>query len=585
MTDERAPGDSAPGPPAIERLLGRLIRRICTSNPFYVISACLVLAGLRMSFDPRATIFQTGLLVGSLALYTLLLAVTACLLVRFNNVWEDVRTVLLLVVVVFLAMSVIFDDIVIAHRGVGAACDVGGLLFAICVSEGLLRGMRLKLPSLYRVPYYLILALFFLYPVGMTPLVRDPESTARLWALFGFSPLAGLVFLTLIPAIRRGGVYVEKNGSPWRWPLYPWTLFVFLGLGVCARSFYLCVSMHAPSFPETEAIIFAPYFLVPFLFAVSILMLEAGIVSMRRGVVRTALLLPVGLVALSMLDRPTSGVPLAFLTRFMHSLGGSPLYLTAVGLLIFYAYASARRVPRAFELLTVALVGFATLSPSSLGIDGLVNPHPLIILGAGLLQAGLAIRRRDPLRSVVAASCLIAAATLAVNERWPTIPAGVFAYHLTLAAVLFLGTIFRGGFASFLRGVAAVMLVGATFAALRLPGDPYLGISAQQLRLYALFAAAGALTYGLLTRTRTYQVIAALSAVGWLIVTGGEAYAVLRRTMAGLDHIAWGMAFFLLAALISLTKAGVIQAWLERLRATPDAALELNAASGSSEPG
>ena len=44
--------------------------------------------------------------------YTLLLAVTACLLVRYVGVWDDVRTVMLLVVLMILATSVPFDEVV-----------------------------------------------------------------------------------------------------------------------------------------------------------------------------------------------------------------------------------------------------------------------------------------------------------------------------------------------------------------------------------------------------------------------------------------------------------------------------------------
>src|SRR5206468_824540 len=150
---------------------------------------------------------------------TVLLAVTACLLVRFGNVWDDVRTVLLLVVLMFLATSVTFDEVLVLSPGKGFVCYLGGLLFAVAVSEGVLRGIRLALPAWFRVPYYLILALFFLYPLALSPLVEAPHNEALMWGLFGFSPVAGLVFLTLLPAIRRGREYVRSNGSPWRWPL------------------------------------------------------------------------------------------------------------------------------------------------------------------------------------------------------------------------------------------------------------------------------------------------------------------------------------------------------------------------------
>ena len=65
-----------------------------------------------------------------------------------------------------------------------------------------------------------------------------------MWGLWGFAPAAGLVFLTLIPAIRRGRDYLLDNGSPWPWPFYPWSVFVFLAVAVCGRAFLLCFSYH-----------------------------------------------------------------------------------------------------------------------------------------------------------------------------------------------------------------------------------------------------------------------------------------------------------------------------------------------------
>src|SRR6516162_4062399 len=214
-----------------------LIRWVCTNNPFYVLSAGLFLAGLWISFGAQSEEVQTWALMSGLAGYTLLLAVTAFLLVRFGKVWDDMRTVLLLVVLMFLATSVTFDEVLVFHPERGFACYLGGLLFALLVSEGLLRGIRLALPLCFRVPYYLILALFFLYPLALRPLLADPRSEELMWGLFGFSPVAGLLFLTLLPAIRLGPDCVRDNGSPWRWPLYPWVLFGLLGFAVPARAF------------------------------------------------------------------------------------------------------------------------------------------------------------------------------------------------------------------------------------------------------------------------------------------------------------------------------------------------------------
>src|SRR4051812_16112322 len=161
-----------------------LVGWLYTSNPFYVLSADLVFIGLRLSFDTSGKSFETGALMLALLGYTLLLATTACLLIRVGRVWDDARTILLLVVGMFLAISVTFDEALAGSPALGKACFLGGLGFAVLVSEGLLRGIRLRLPSLYRLPYYFILTLFFLYPVALTPYLRQPDSPTLQWLLF-----------------------------------------------------------------------------------------------------------------------------------------------------------------------------------------------------------------------------------------------------------------------------------------------------------------------------------------------------------------------------------------------------------------
>src|SRR5207237_4109870 len=122
---------------------------------------------------------------------------------------------------------------------------------------------------------------------------------ALMWGLFGFSSVAGLVFLTLLPAARRGPGYAADNGSPWRWPLYPWVLFGLLGLAVPARAFLLCWSMHLLEGSDIDRLIFGPYFVVPFGLAAAVLLLEIGLASARAMVIRVALAAPVVLVVLA----------------------------------------------------------------------------------------------------------------------------------------------------------------------------------------------------------------------------------------------------------------------------------------------
>ena len=271
------------------------VRWICTKNPFYVLSAGLFLVGLRVSFGTQA-LEEVWALMGGLAGYALLLAVTACLLIRYGRVWDDARTVLLLVVLLLLATSVTFDELLLLNPMQGYVCSLLGLLFAMGISEGLLCGARLRLPALFRVPYYLILlALFFLYPVFLSLHADEPRSDEMMWGLFAFSSVAGLIFLTLLPAIRLGARYVRFNGSPWVWPQYPWMLFGVLAFAVVSRAFLLCWSMHVhhlidyeglsvgPFFflVDYQGLIIGPYFLVPFGLALAVLLLEIGLVSSR----------------------------------------------------------------------------------------------------------------------------------------------------------------------------------------------------------------------------------------------------------------------------------------------------------------
>ncbi|MCE9565140.1 MAG: hypothetical protein K8U57_24170 [Planctomycetes bacterium] len=380
-----------------------------TSNPFYVISAGLFLFGLRESFGAQTREVDTWALMGGLAGYTLLLAAAALVLVRFAGVWNDVRTVLLLVVLMFLATSVTFDELLVLEPQRGRQFNLGGLAFAMLLSEVLLRGIRLRLPMLFRVPYHLTLALFFLYPVALTWLLHDPQSEAVMWGLWGFSSVAGLIFLTLLPAIRRGPEYVRGTGSPWPWPFYPWSLFVFLAVAVCGRAFLMCWSLHQPA--GLRELVFGPHFLVPFGFALTVVVLELGIVSGNRVTRWVSLAAPVGLVLLAGVGHRTDAIYAEFLGHFAHRLGGTPLFVALLAATGFYLYAWVRRIPLAFEGLTAALAALSIIGVDTLAIRDVTVVRTSPLVAAVGLQVVLALWKRDGWRLVLGG--LVAAVWLA----------------------------------------------------------------------------------------------------------------------------------------------------------------------------
>jgi hypothetical protein len=70
----------------------------------------LVLTGLRFSFNTSGTTFQTEASMLGLIAYTTLLALAAWVLIHVGKVWEEVRTQLLLVLLMLLGMSVTFGQ-------------------------------------------------------------------------------------------------------------------------------------------------------------------------------------------------------------------------------------------------------------------------------------------------------------------------------------------------------------------------------------------------------------------------------------------------------------------------------------------
>lgn len=539
-----------------------LVRLLYTHNPFYLISAWFVFTGLRISFNPQGATFNTTALMLSLAAYMLLLAVTAWGLIRLGQVWQDVRSILLLILVMFVALSVTIDDVLAASFTRGAICYGSGLLFCIALTEALLRSLPIRLPVLYRWPFHLLLALFFLYPLAVSHLAPRPNAPPIQWALFAFPSIGAALLLLLIPAIRRGPAYVNDNGTPWRWPLYPGTVFFFLILGIAWRGYSLCISLHQVGGMGT---IYAPYFLMPLCLAVAWLLLEMGLATGNGRVQQMAMLLP--LLGCGVVLLPLGGgfVHDRFLELFFQTLGATPLFYSLLISFVFYALAALRRVEHAAEWTTAALAAWAMINFNTVDVLSLWDPWGAPLAAAAVLQLGLAIHRRSSPRALLATSALSSAAAIDLQGTWFMAYGGAVPAHLWLAAVLTIGLLFRDEFARFLQGAGAWLLMGATILAV-IGGIGVRNLPEEVLFAYPLAAFAVALTYYWLSRHPLYAAAAVATLSCWLVTSSVQVYYILKPLMAGLDKLLWGLVFFLCAALISLLKSGRLQRWLEARR-------------------
>ena len=461
-----------PAPPVTDRpsLIRRLPRLICSQNPFYLLSVCFVIHGTAQWFHrDNGGSFAPWPLLGLISGYIAVLAATGYVIVRFGRVWDDARSILLLILLLFVELSLIFDETLVRDPQAGRWLLLAGLVFSMVLSELLLCGLRIRLPWRFRIPYHALLCLLFLYPFCLVvPGIRLATETVG-WRILLFPVAASLILLTMLPAIWRGPEYTRESGTPWLWPWYPWSLFVFLGMCIAFRAFSLSLSFDAALGSTLEQAlafdsIFGAYFLVPIVLASGILLLEIGLVSKFDGPVRLAMLVPWLGLYLSLPSTATTGAYDEFLFRLVRDLG-SPVWLTMIAASCYYGYALIRRVKSAELLLVMTLLIATRVGSTTIHLLVPAGPQswPLIALAGVELITGL--RRRSSPRVFAGLTFAIILLHLELQSRHHP---GEFAipWLAWLAAVLLVGAFFRGEFARLLRVSGAPLIVATALAAI-----------------------------------------------------------------------------------------------------------------------
>ena len=227
--------------------------------------------------------------------------------------------------------------------------------------------------------------------------------------------MAGLLSLSLIPAIRKGSAYLSENGTPWKWPLYPWTVFGFLAVAVVGRSYYLSISFDEASGSLAAMYsAFGLYHLIPLALGVLLVVLEIGIVerneSIRKNVLILAALTPVLAIPFRLYD-PTYT---QFHAEFSRTLA-APLFLSVLGpSCLFFVYAWLRGVREAEAGIVVMLLLSSVVGPgtTTLGkVDGSAS-----LASDGALRDAIRTRRgSEEVRCTASAACCVQPACLALS--------------------------------------------------------------------------------------------------------------------------------------------------------------------------
>ncbi|MCA9060814.1 MAG: hypothetical protein KDA85_20015 [Planctomycetaceae bacterium] len=552
-----------------------------THNPFYLLSAGLFVYGLKLLFRAgnSAVLFSQGSvaymepwgLLGSFMGVTLLMSVTAILIVRLGKVWEDARSLILIALLMLLAIAVSMDELISLlsdkdnsrqHLLLMFACGTG---FALSISEVLLRGLQIRLSWLYRGPLYLLLSLFFLWPALLLPEVTNFSAEQTRWLVAAFPTAAGIICLLLIPAIRRSSASVQHNGTPWQWPWFPWTPFVFLGAAVCFRAYSLTMSYDAipyrGHFWDTS---FGLYMLAPFLLAIITVLLEIGIVERLPRLINGSLLAaPLLLLIAYPWWVPWSRLPLyTTFTLQVVQHAASPVFLVLMGLLAFYLWAALRGVRRAELGVTAILTAATFIGPRAFGNEiwqlNSVNLQLWPLLAVGVFELAMAIRRRRGLDLLLAA-CAFAGILLIGIQRTSLTPGWqrFVISHLPFVVVLMVGMLSWDSVTEFLRRLGAPMVSATTLACcLQLSNRLHHGWLVIPYLLLSTVVAIGLWRFW---QAKSYLIIAilqgSLMTVGGLI--GGVIVFLRMRTAEGIKPVILGASCFLIAVIITLLKAGL----------------------------
>jgi hypothetical protein len=529
------------------------VRFVYNHNPFYVISVVLVLYGLHISFadslDPTEGWKFTQLLMG----YILMLAATSVVIIRLGRVWEDARTLVLLVSLLMVALASSFDRVCLDNAWQGARFLAVGLGFSLAVCESLLLLLRLRFPWSYRLPFYLLLALLFGYPAWLGHLSLENRLTEMAWYVLGFPTIAGLIFALLVPAVRSRGQNVIGNGTPWGWPLYPSSLFVLLGVGVLLRAYAMSMSFDPTKGLESGLQL---YVVVPLLLSWQLLWTE-GADHSKPGRKLFAVVAPLALLALALPGQGGSVGQSRYLELLQDSIG-SPIQITAALLIAYYVYVWSRGIRLAEAGVLLAFGVLAFVDKHTVDLDTLAAIQAVLVVTVVVLLVISGIWHDSAVRMGGAAILIVAALCITLRDTAYLAYDGYLPINMAFFAIMSLGLLYHDWLGRNIAQAAAIVLPAASMAILGGYRFLFPEVSPIMHAVVALGLAAMSSAYWV--KNRQFAALAAaitclaisMSLIAEHFIGSGLTYLVLQ----GKRWIAWGVVFFLLGLAVSLAKGG-----------------------------
>ena len=527
-------------------------RFLYTQNPFYLLSCFLVIYGLQVATLSKGDLFSRSLfLTGGIGLYALLMALTSVGVIRFGKVWEDGRSIVLVVVISLIAWSTALDELCLTDPSTALWLATAGMIAAVVCTEVVLFGCRIAFPFWYRASYYTMLLVFFVAPIVLGRAVAERYDGLANWGSILFSCAIAGAMLLLIPAVRRGRSGLRSNHTPWRWPLYPLSVFVVVLVLAGIRTHAIWMSFGFFS----DSVGFEPFLLMPMVFALLILLVESD-VHRRRSFLSVATLYTAPVLLLCGANR--SGRTMLPVAEDIELFAGSATTVCLLALTVFYAYACLRRVRFSEQPLVASLVavGFFADIPQAL-LDAGFQPWVFVLLAA-LVYLLLAIRVWTSDFRWFAFAGLVAASIVLAGQSFnrPTLALAIAGGWIVLA-MMTIGYLFNTEFAKWLRYNAAGVLTILPCCLIVWHFER----AADNRAVFALIGVAGiTLIYFWLIRRIAWSYVFAVQVLCLVAIGGIYLYQHDSVTETNLP-LPLGVACFAIGILITVVKSGAHQRW------------------------
>ncbi|MCC9599034.1 hypothetical protein LOC67_00570 [Stieleria sp. JC731] len=429
------------------------VRFLYNQNPFYLISCLLVIYGCQSLVATGESLLEKTIMMGGgILAYGILMALVCVGVVRIAKVWDDARSIFIVVIISLIAMTTSFDELSIWDRANASLFAALAAIAVAAITESTLLACRIRLRRWYRLAYYAYFLILIGAPLILGRAVAERNDPLANWGAVLFSIGIAVSMLLLIPAIRQANRSTANNGTPWSWPLYPLSAFIVMYVLAGVRSHAIWMSF---GFYGTVGS-FEPFLLLPIAAAALVLCVESGLANSYKGLLQFALYVtPVLLVCGS----ANSGQTQLPIKDSLQLYAGSAIGISGLVVTALYAYYAIRGLRGAIigVPLTLSLLGAVATIPQWLITVG-VDRWVLFALAAGCWFA-IAFRSRRPewiwLLHGVSMAITVAIAGRSIGYTTEALILG--SVYLTVV-ILIVGAIYEGAFAEALRVVGACLV-------------------------------------------------------------------------------------------------------------------------------